>query len=74
MKPVLKAGTDDAADELLSAFQETRFDNVIQVTHEQLSYIEEVTETYNLQNVWGLWLDDTFATNLDRARREASEL
>jgi hypothetical protein len=37
--------------------------------YQQLSYTEETTETYNLQNWWGEWVDDHFTEALRRARR-----
>jgi len=41
--------------------------------YEQLSNIEETTETYNLQNWWGVWTDDHFTEALRKARRWARE-
>ncbi|KAE8150566.1 hypothetical protein BDV25DRAFT_172049 [Aspergillus avenaceus] len=83
----VKKDTEEAADELLSEFQtafsafeyirdhhfELRFNTVHQQMYRQLDYIEETTETYNLQNWWEVWSEDHFREALRVARNWARD-
>ncbi|KAB8227369.1 uncharacterized protein BDW43DRAFT_323913 [Aspergillus alliaceus] len=81
-KACVKKDTEEAANELLSLFQtafsaleyirdsrfELRFNDVHQKMYQQLGFIEETTETDNLQNWWEVWSEDHFTEAVRRVR------
>ncbi|OGM50923.1 hypothetical protein ABOM_000717 [Aspergillus bombycis] len=86
-KECVKKDTEQAADELLSLFQqvfaafeyirdnqfEIRFNDVYNKVHQQLGFVEETTATSNLQDWWEVWTDDHFDTAIRDARRWARQ-